>query len=326
MSMNKNLGKWFLRTGAVLVAAWPLSAGALDKVNAIDSTKEPFDHFAIHQANAEGFFKKKNIEIDVIWGTGGAATLQAIITGGRDVGVGVGVLSVIGAYSKGAPLVILGNTFKGVSNVLWYVKADSPIKSAKDLDGKVLVYSASGATSHLATQYILKTTGMKAKLVAVGGMATSRTMVMSGQVDTGWIAAPSGYELIRKGEARVVLSGADTGELNTMTARVAVANRNWVEKNPDLAKRFMEALWEGRNFNYQGGEKAIQRYASYWKMPIEDARMATKFVPPEATGMKVANVEGLLKLAQDFKFVQKPMTKEQVAKMINYVYMPPGEK
>lgn len=321
----KNLSGWLVRTIAVAAAAWPIAAGAVDKVNAIDSTKEPFDHFAIHQANAEGFFKKRNIEIDVIWGTGGAATLQAIITGGRDVGVGVGVLSVIGAYSKGAPLVILGNTYRGVGNVLWYVKADSPIKSVKDLDGKVLVYSASGSTSHLATQYILKTTGVKAKLVAVGGMATSRTMVMSGQVDTGWIAAPSGYELIRKGEARVVVSGADTGDLNTMTARVAVANRNWVEKNPDLARRFMEALWEGRNFNYSG-EKAIQRYASYWKMPLEDARMATKFVPKEATKMKLSNVEGLLKLAQEFKFVQKPMSKEQVAKMINYVYLPPDEK
>lgn len=324
--MSSRLRFRLLGLAAIAAAASPLSATAADKVNAIDSTKGPYDHFALHQAVEEGFFKKRNIDVDVIWGTGGAATLQAIITGGRDVGVGVGVLSVIGAYSKGAPLVILGNTYVGVGNVLWYVRKDSPIKSIKDLDGKSLVYSASGSTSHLATQFILKTTGVKAKLVAVGGMASARTMVMSGQVDTGWLAAPSNYELIRSGEARVVLSGESAGELNTMTARVAVANRNWYEKNKDLAKRFMEALWEGRDFNYKGGEKAVARFAKYWKMPIEDARMAPKFVPEKATVMKVANVDGLIKLAEEFKFVQKPMSKAMVDKMIEYPYLPAAER
>ena len=323
--MRITFRSWVLGAAAFAVAAFPLSAGAVDKVNAIDSIKEPYDHFALHQAIAEGYFKKRNIDVDVIWGTGGAATLQSIITGGRDVGIGVGVLSVIGAYSKGAPLVILGNVYVGVGNVMWYVPANSPIKTAKDLDGKTLVYSSSGSTSHLATQFILKTTGIKAKLVSVGGMATSRTMVMSGQVDTGWFAAPTGYDLIRTGKARIVLAGKDAGELNTMTARVAVANRNWFEKNRDLAKRFMEAFWEGREFNYHGGDKAISRYAKKWNITMEDAKLAPKFVPPEATVMKVANLPSLIKLAEDFKFVTKPMSKAQVDKMIDYVYLPPGQ-
>jgi NitT/TauT family transport system substrate-binding protein len=316
---------WIAGTVAFAAAALPLSAGAADKVHAIDSTKGPYDHFALHQAIAEGYFKKKNIDVDVIWGSGGAATLQTILTGSRDIGIGVGILSVIGAYSKGAPLVILGNIFVGVSNVLWYVRADSPIKTAKDLNGHTLVYSASGSTSHLATQFILKTTGIKAKLVAVGGMASSRTMVMSGQVDTGWLAAPTGYDLIKSGKARVVLSGKDAGELNTMTARVAVANRNWFEKHRDVAKRFMEAFWQGREFNYTGGQRAIERFAKTWKMSMSEAELAPQFVPRSVTGMKVANLPGLIKLAEEFKFVTHPMSKDKVDKLIDYVYMPKGE-
>lgn len=313
-------------TVAMAAAALPLSASATDHVRVIDSTKGPYDHFALHQANAEGFFKKQNIDVDIIWGEGGAQTLQSIITGGRDVGVGVGVLSVMGAYSKGAPLVILANVYVGVGNVLWYVPAKSPIKSIKDLNGKTLVYSASGSTSHLATQYILKTTGIKAKLVAVGGMASARTQVMSGQVDTGWLAAPSFYDLIRSGKARVVLSGKDAGELNTMTARVVVANRNWFDKNKDVAKRFMRAFWQGREFNYHGGMRAIERFAKQWKMDIEDAKLAPKFVPPEVTGIPIGNLPGLLKLAQEFKFVRTPMSKAQVDKMVDYVYLPDRDK
>jgi NitT/TauT family transport system substrate-binding protein len=317
---------WIAGTVAFAAAALPLSAGAVDKVHAIDSTKEPYDHFALHQAIAEGYFKKRNIDVDVIWGSGGAATLQTLLTGSRDIAVGVGILSVIGAYSKGAPLVILANVFVGVGNVMWYVPANSPIKSAKDLNGKTLVYSSAGSTTSLATDFILKTTGIKAKLVAVGGMAASRTMVMSGQVDTGWLAAPTGYDLIRTGKARVVLSGADAGELNTMTARVVAANRNWFDKHRDVAKRFMEAFWAGREFNYHGGMRAVERYAKKWNIPIEDAKLApTKFVPPSATVMRVANLPKLIKLAEEFKFVTKPMSKGKVDKLIDYVYMPPGQ-
>ena len=115
------------------------------------------------------------------------------------------------------------------------------------------------------------------------------------------------------------------GALNKMTVRVAVANRDWFNKHRDVAKRFMEALWEGREFNYTGGEKAIERYANAWKMPLSEAKLAPKFVPRSVTGMKVADLPGLIKLAEEFKFVTHPMSKDKVAKLVDYVYMPKGE-
>src|SRR3546814_11271905 len=98
------------------MTAMSTGAYAADEVRAVDSTKGPYDHFALHQAKAEGYFKDEGLEVDVIYGSGGAATLQALLTGSRDIAVGVGVLSVIGAYSKDAPVKILGNVFKGVGN------------------------------------------------------------------------------------------------------------------------------------------------------------------------------------------------------------------
>ena len=310
---------------AAMAAFVPAAAGAMDKVRELDSVKESFDVFPVHQAAEEGFFKQQDLDVDIIFGQGGASALQAIITGSRDVGVGIGSLAVIAAYSKGAPLVILGNTFKGADNELWYVRADSPIKTVKDLDGKTMVYSSPGSTSHIAAQYILKTSGVKAKLVSVGGMAASRTAVMSGQVDTGWLGAPSYMNLVRKGEARIIVGGDQAGELRSMTIRVVVANRNWVEKHRDVAKRFMKAFWQGREFNYSG-EKAIERYAKTWNMEMEDARLATKYVPPATTVLEVGNLPGVVRLAQEYKFLKGPLTKAQTDKLIDYVYLPGRDK
>ena len=158
-----------LGTVAAVFAAIPLSAGAAEKVAAIDSTKGPFDHYALHQAKDEGYFKAEGLDVDIIYGSVGAATLQTLLTGSRDIAIGVGVLSVIGAYAKGAPVKILGNVFKGVGNVLWYVRADSPIKSFKDLDGgKDLVYSRAGSTSNLAVLMIAEALHIHPKFVSVG--------------------------------------------------------------------------------------------------------------------------------------------------------------
>src|ERR1051325_6575236 len=51
------------------------------------------------------------------------------------------------AYSKGAPVRVISAETTGAKDLYWYVKADSPIKSLKDTDGKILAYSTNGSRS-----------------------------------------------------------------------------------------------------------------------------------------------------------------------------------
>jgi hypothetical protein len=60
-------------------------------------------------------------------------------------------------------------------------------------------------------------------------------------------------------------------------------------------------------------------------MSMSEAELAPQFVPRSVTGMKVANLPGLIKLAEEFKFVTHPMSKDKVDKLVDYVYMPKGE-
>lgn len=306
---------------AFVLAANP--AFAKDKVRAIDSTRMPFEHFAIHQAQEEGFFDKADLDVSIIFGQGGADTLQALVTGSQDVAQGVGVLSVIAGYAKGAPLVILGNMKRGAGELFWYVPAASPIKSFKDLNGKVLVYSAAGSTTSLAANTLIKEMKLDVKLVSVGGMSSSRTQVMSGQVDTGWSTFPVGLDSIRKGESRIIGFGSEAKALEGTTMRVVAANADWVKKNRAVAERFMRVLWQGQEFNYKGGEKAFERYAKAWNVAIEDAREGPKYVKyQDVTFAPIGNLPLLLKMAKEYGFIKDDMTAEQAKGLVDIVYDP----
>ena len=55
-------------------------------------------------AEAAGFFKEANLEVEPFYTDGGAATLTTVLSGSADIGLSNGLLGVIGAYVKGAPV------------------------------------------------------------------------------------------------------------------------------------------------------------------------------------------------------------------------------
>ena len=94
-----------------------------------------------------GFYKKYNLTLENFGTAGAGETLQAVISGSADIGGGVGVGGVLRAYSKGAPVRIILPSYTGTSDLYWYVKAGSPIKSLKDAtDKNTIAYSTNGSS------------------------------------------------------------------------------------------------------------------------------------------------------------------------------------
>jgi NitT/TauT family transport system substrate-binding protein len=304
----------------------PSPAEAADKVRLVISTRMPFELFAPEQAAEEGYFKAENLDVEIIYASGGAETIQSLATGSQDVAVGVGTESVLTAYSKGASLAILGNGRRGTGEIIWYVPKDSPIKSIKDLTGKELAFSRPGSTTHTIGKYLLRETGVNAKLVSVGGISAARTQVMSGQIATGWSAAPVMLNEVRTGNVRIIASGADVKALADWSIRVTAANGDWVANKPDVAKRFMRAFWKGVKFNYEGGERAIKRYADKWKLEVEDAKRGPEFTPLKDVTITPINLDGVMELAVEEKMMAAPLKANQLKKLVRVVYDPAKDK
>jgi NitT/TauT family transport system substrate-binding protein len=157
-------------------------------------------------------------------------------------------------------------------------------------------------------------------------MPASHTQVMSGQIDTGWAAAPVRLDEVRKGNIRIVASGADVKQMADWSIRSTVANANWVANNRDVAKRFMRALWKGIKFQYEGGDRAFRRYADKWNLDIEDARRSPEYTPLKDVTYTPLNFEPVMQLALEEKMINEPLTAEQKKKLVDIVYDPAKDR
>ncbi len=314
--MSKALKTMIFAAAGVAVAA--SSAFAMDKIRMVNSTKVVFETEHPYTGIEEGIFKKNGLDVSLIHGSGGAASLQAVLTGSQDVVFGNGVLGVLAAYAKGAPVRILGNNIRGVPDLYWYVKSDSPIKSFKDLDGgKVMAYSRPGSTTDLAARFIADALGIKPKFVSVGGPSGSRTQLMSGQVESGWSVYPLNKNLIREGKIRVIGTGKEAKGLVGVTIRVIAANSNWLDKNRDVAKRMMKAFEESIKTTYNS-EKRLKAYAKRWKLNYEDVKTAPQDTPYDVvTLLPVAGLDKINEIALKNKKIKKLLTAAQLKELVH---------
>jgi NitT/TauT family transport system substrate-binding protein len=161
------------------------AASAQDKVKLAIGQRGNWDTSVSEVGQLAGIFKKHGLELEIVYTNGAGETQQAVISGSVDIGIAAGVMGVLSAYSKGAPVRVISAETTGANDLYWYVKADSPIKSLKDTDDKILAYSTNGSSTHGIVTAFMKQYQLKAKPTAMGGPPANLTAVMSGQIDVG---------------------------------------------------------------------------------------------------------------------------------------------
>jgi NitT/TauT family transport system substrate-binding protein len=268
----------------------------------------------------KGFFKEEGLELDILFTSGGGETQQAVISNAVDIGVGVGIIGVIGAASKGAPIRIISSSFTGCPDLFWYVRADNSIKSFKDAAGKTVAFSTVGASTQLIARKLVEQAAVEANLVATGGAPGTLTSVMSGQIDIGWSFPPFAFGQLDKGEIRIVGRGSDVPDFANQTVRVLVANAAVVDKRRDALIRFMRAYQKTLNWMYAEPE-VLAWYAAENNVTVEQARRAVEqFEPKEAA--KLGAINGLnisMQQAIEFKRIEKPFSEVEVSRLITII-------
>jgi NitT/TauT family transport system substrate-binding protein len=265
-----------------------------------------------------GIFAKHNLKIEAVGTQGAGETIQAVISGSADLGAGVGVAGVMRAFSKGAPVRILLPAFTGTGDLYWYVKSDSPIKSVKDItDKNTIAYSTNGSSSNNLVLAFQKELGVKAKATATGGQPGTLTSVMSGQIDIGWAAPPFGVKEMKDGQIRIVLRGSDVPSLKGQTVRSIIVNADAWKTKKDAILRFVKAYRESVDWMYSD-PKAIAMYAQ--KIKADEGLLKgsiAEFHPKEAMQSdRMADLDGAVADAVKLKFLEAPMTKEQLAEFL----------
>ncbi len=306
-----------LALGLIVAAALTSPALAQNTLKLAVGQRGLWDTSISDVGQRAGIFKKHGLTLELLYTQGAGETQQAVISGSVEIGVGVGIMGVFSAYSKGAPVRVIGAEITGAGDLFWYVKADSPIKTIKDFNGKTIAYSTNGSSTHGVVTAFIKQYGLTAaKATPTGGPPATLTAVMSGQVDVGWSAPPIGLDQLDKSEIRQVATGNDTS-FKGQTVRLLITNTQTLQSRKDAIERYVKAYRETIDWMYSD-PAALKTYADFAGITEAKAkRIRDGFFPKSSLSPdEITGLDLIVPDAVSLKFTAAPLSKERLADLI----------
>jgi NitT/TauT family transport system substrate-binding protein len=236
-----------LATLALLsLAAPPSTLGAQDlpvvrvgDLGYTDASSEPL------YGSAAGIFRRNGLDVRVTALNGGGAIIAAIAGGSLEAGFSNAV-SAAQAAARGIPIVVLtpAAEYPAEKSDTLLVKArGSKLKTGADLNGKtVAVTTLGGGLQGSATLWIDKNGG-DAKTVHFLELPFSEmtAALKAGRIDAAMLAEP----VLTQNRADVEMLGDPFSAVAPRwTVGVFVASKAWVSANPDLARRFVQGMYD----------------------------------------------------------------------------------
>jgi NitT/TauT family transport system substrate-binding protein len=316
--MNSAMNRRILIAACVACASL-MSTGALavDVVKLTIGQRGNWDTAITHLGSKAGIFKRYGIELEMTYTSGSGETLQPVLAGAVDGGLAVGTMGAISAFAKGAPVRIIGAEATGAADY-WYARTTSSIRTLEDTNGKTIAFSTRGSSTDSIVRAFISEFGLTATPVATGSPSATLTAVMSDQVDVGWASPPFGFNEMEEGKIRLVAKATDAAIVRDQTVRVIVANAQALEARKDVFRRFMQGYRDSIAYIYGDSPQVIVDYAAFVGVPESMARrVRDDFFPKSLVNPdEIKGLDSLMKDAVALKFIAAPLTKEQLAVLI----------
>ena len=305
-----------LAAAAIAMATLTAPAAADDLVKMTIGQRGNWDTSITHLGEKAGIFKKHGLQLEMIYTSGSGETLQPVISGSVDLGLAVGTLGAMAAYSKGAPVRIIGAEATGAADY-WYAK-NPAIKTLKDTNGHTIAFSTNGSSTHSVVRAFIDEFKLTAKPQPTGNPSATLTAVMTDQVDVGWAAPPFGLKEMEEGKIHLVARATDATLVRGQTIRVLVANADALVKRKEVINRFMKAYRESIDYMYSANPQVMKDYAEFARVSEPLAkRVRDEFFPKSLVNPdQIHGLDSLIPEAVNLKFIPAPLTKEQIAELI----------
>jgi NitT/TauT family transport system substrate-binding protein len=234
-----------MRVSTVLAAAFALAIGSQTAVRAQEQLSFRLDystygtHAPFYLGIEKGLYKAAGIDLKIGEGSGSGNTAKLLAQGADPVGFldygtmtkgvasGMPIKAILGVHQR-SPMVIISH-------------AKAPVRSPKDLEGKVIAMSASESTAQ-----------MFPVLMSVAGADPSKVNIISPAV-----GAKTALFLQERSDAITGVTYFHIPPLDAQGAKLhwfhyadfgvtaleggVAANSEWLKANPDLARRFVTA-------------------------------------------------------------------------------------
>ncbi|MFD1148527.1 ABC transporter substrate-binding protein [Saccharothrix hoggarensis] len=210
------------------------------------------DVASVHVAIKKGYFKEEGLEVDVKIIQGGAAAIPGLISGDLDVTFGNWV-SFFGAEAKEAAksvdgLKLVSDGYQAKPEMfLILAKADSPIKSPKDLEGKTIAINTFKNIAELTAKATLEANDVDPAKVTFKEFPfpDMEAAVQNGTVDAAFMVEPFISRAQRASGQITVLDAASGPTADIPIAGYATTGK-FVKENPNTVAAFQRAMAKGQ--------------------------------------------------------------------------------
>ena len=277
-----------------------------------DASSEPL--YAI----AAGFFQRNGLDVKLSSLGGGPAIIAAIAGGSLDAGF-CNTVSAAQAVERGIPIVVLapaGEYPAEKPDTLLVKPRGSKIKTGADLNGKtVAVASLQGVLQLSAASWIDRNGGDSKTVHFLELPFTEMAAALkAGRIDAAMLAEP----VLSAEQPDVEPLGDAYGAIAPQwTLGVFVASKAWVTANPDLARRFVQAILEtARWANAHHAETAqilapqtkidLARLGTMARSRFGETLVAAHLQPPLDAAVKYGQLKAPFDAAQWVADAQRP--------------------
>src|SRR4051812_48113039 len=212
------------------------SAGKTDKVNT--GVIAIVDVAPIYLGKEKGFFSKRNIDLTLTTAQGGAAILPAVLSGQYQFGFS-NTISLLLAKSQNAPVKVVsnGNNSTGVDGKDFaglFVKADSPIRSPKDLAGKTVAANTLKNIVETSVRASVRKDGGDAAAVKFTELPFPEQVpaLLAGRVDAIFVVEPFQQTAVAAKARKIASSYVDAAP--NLTVAMYFTSQQLIGSNADL--------------------------------------------------------------------------------------------
>ena len=287
--------------------SWAQGKGKLGYMKIVDNA-------AMFMAMEKGFFKAEGLELETVPLAGGAPIVNGVTSGDLQFGWS-NVISLYQAHVEGFDFKLIAG---GAINVRGsneshaiIVGKDSPIKSAKDLEGKTVAVNTLNNIVHLmAMAWVDKNGGNSSKIKFVEiPFPQMEPAIVAGKVDAISVHEPFAAVAARRPETRV-LSNPWGDVLPKFLIASWFASDKWLQKNRDTARAFVRAVNRGVDAIHadkDGARAAMIKWAGL------NPDFAGKIgLPLFEKGVLEKDVQVTMDLTYKYKMISKPLKARDV--------------
>lgn len=271
----------FAAAAAAAAVAGPRIVRAQTLIPIAEGTTLTDDSSAMLYAAHDGLFRKAGLDVAISAMSSGAAISAAVAGGSLQIGQS-SLIGLITAHAKGLPfqLIAPGHIYQTEAPTeLLLVRKDSPIQTARDLNGKTVAAVAINDLNSTSIQAWMDANGGDSKTVKQVELplTTQIAALEAGRVDAAQLGEPTLTNAMRTGNFRVLGKSYDAIGLRFLVAAY-FATAAWASANRDAVQRFARVMRVANAYANAHHDVTAPILADFVKVDVSTVQRSTRVV------------------------------------------------